>query len=388
VCQVTFNVVPVTTYACETAIVLNIAAGAFTYAGANNWAATQLSIAPACEVIPVITTSPPWHDGLNGVAITVTFSHTVSASDTSLIPTCVGCTFSAKTRVNTYTYTWLATPLSMGAMVIDVAANEIVGAVGGISNTAASTLTIHSKIPRPVLTAVLNGGRHGGAGNPLTLKVSFIMPVYDFAVGVDPAAQGDITVTGATITAVVATGGLFTDREWTITLDPINEGNILVYVPAGVCSNAADHSIMNTASPDMHFYYTTQWGVLQLSTVRAVTALGNTAAPMVISGYAPNADVMATLAAYKFGGNVEVCFERIMDSQFTESALVGTLVAKVYSDVERVTVVATLSWSAEELDGVTKCFTHSVSAWVTAATAVATAATTKVGGVCVRGVWV
>ena len=369
----------VTVHPDEADITFSVADEAF-YDGPASVIGGSKTVAAAC--IPAVvswatTVGAPWHDTVHAVSVTVTFAHHITELNANWISVTGGSASNVQITSNSKAYSFDVTPSGSAKMDILLPRDRVhaPSGSGGAFNPASSTFTIYSKIPLPVLDAVNNGGRHGGAsGSPVYVTVSFLMPVSGFT-------QSDVQHSNSAITGWYPAVGSLTNMQWTIALQPSGTNNVVVYVPGGGCTNAADSTIFNTASVDLTFAYQTQVGLLALASVVPDAIVGTAPATIAITGDSPFASVTATLPVYKYAAAVTVNLVRQWDTQFASSAMSGGITVEFTNRASSaITVVINgdsqtvqtagkfeIAWSDSELANSIRSFSVIRSDWASSA---------------------
>ena len=169
--------------------------------------------------------------------VTITFSESVTgfmAADISL-GTGVSATVTSLTGSGTtYTATITPAPNVEEGITLSVPASAAQNAAN-MGNTASSEYPIRLDKVQPSVTITAPGT----AVTAFDVTITFSEDVTGFA-------QNDISLTDSTATAALAGFTIENAKEYTATITPTSNGNVVIAVPAGVAKDAADNQ--NTTS--------------------------------------------------------------------------------------------------------------------------------------------
>ncbi len=214
------------TPASDGAVTLDVAANvAQDAAGNDNTAATQLSVTND-ETAPTITITSSADPTSGAFTATFTFSESVTGFAVGDIAVGNGAA-SAFNATSTSVYTATITPVSDGAVTVDVAANVAQDGAGN-NNTAATQLSVTNDETAPTITITSSADPTSGA---FTATFTFSEAVTGFTVGDISVANGAASAFSATSTSV-----------YTATITPSFEGAVTVDVAADVAQDGAGNN--------------------------------------------------------------------------------------------------------------------------------------------------
>ena len=223
--------------------------------GVDNTAATQFSIT-ADVTVPTITITSTAADPINGgFTTTFTFSESVTGFAVGDI-TLNNASASNFTAISATVYTALITPITDGAVMVDVAANVAQDAASN-GNTAATQFNLTADLINPTVNITST------AADPID---GAFTTTFTFSEGVTGFVIGDITLNNASasnFTAISAT-------VYTALITPTTDGAVTVDVATNVAQDAAING--NTAA--------TQFSITADLTSPTVTITSSAANPI------------------------------------------------------------------------------------------------------------
>jgi Ca2+-binding RTX toxin-like protein/RNA 3'-terminal phosphate cyclase len=222
----TFDITP----SANGTVTVNVGAGAAQDIANNNSTAATALTREADIVVPTVTLTSTAPTNVNGMfSVTATFSENVSNFDLSDVVVSNG---TASNFVGTgTTYTFDVTPLSSGAIAVDIAAGAAQD-IANNDNTAAPTLSRVADLLVP--TVVLTSSAPANVNGVFSVTATFSEVVNNFV-------AGDITVSNGTVSNLVASGS-----SYTFDVTPTSNGTVTIDIAAGVAQDDANNS--NTAA--------------------------------------------------------------------------------------------------------------------------------------------
>lgn len=225
----TFNVAPTA----NGTVTVDVGAGvANDDAGNNNTAATQLSRTfDSVQPTVSITSGAPNPTNSASIAVTVTFSESVSNFVSGDVSVGNGTLNSFSGSGTTYTFNIV--PTANGTVTVDVAAG-VANDSAGNGNTAATQLSRVYDNVQPTVSITSPGTTNPTNVNSFSITITFNESVSNFV-------SGDISVSNGSLSNFSGSG-----TTYTATVTPTADGTVAVDVTAGVADDAAGNT--NTAA--------------------------------------------------------------------------------------------------------------------------------------------
>ncbi|MCK5171250.1 MAG: hypothetical protein KAQ75_15335, partial [Bacteroidales bacterium] len=209
-------------------------------AGNENTAATQFSI-QFDGIKPDVTVSTTESDPTNVSPITfdIVFEIEVTGFELTDI-TVTNASASNLVTSDSISFTVDITPDSDGLVSVSVPAGVAETSIGNVNN-ASNTVNITYDTTSPLVT--ITSAESGTVTGNFDITITFSEVVTGFT-------SGDITVVNGSITDSTE---ITANTVWTMTIEPVTDGDVTVDVSAGLAQDAAGNA--NTAADQFSIYY-------------------------------------------------------------------------------------------------------------------------------------